>query len=297
MYYSRRMLAWTALLCAPLASCGGEDDGVPLPVAGGPPATPTPSPAPTSTMELPPPPFGLTASAGFNLVGWQQTSQPAGYQFALAADKAKLAWSAELKTYSVDLADLAAGRLFYTFGAAGNPASFSIARADGSTAKVYVSLYTRLASSGEIHWQTADGVQPFVFGHALFGLPVGALPVSGRREFVTDTDPQSSIVIDFANAEVSGFVTSFNDGGGWDPPGPKERAMIEPTILLPDGSFVAKLVIPGAPATGELRGRLFGTAGNELGVYWNGPARTGSDKSFAEWRAVMLYSACSSCPS
>lgn len=291
------LAAWAMLFCAPLASCGGDDDAPTPPVAGAPSATPAPSPAPSPTLALPPAPYGLTASTPLNLVGWQQTSQSGGAQFALASDKAKLGWSSELKTYTIDLSDLAAGRLFYTFGATGNPNAFSIAQADGTTAKTYVSLYTKLKASGEIYWQTADGVQPFVFGHALFGLPVGVLPSSGRREFVTDTDPQSSIVVDFARAEVSGSVTAFNDGGGWDPEGPKERAIAEPAALLPDGSFVATLVVPGAPVTGELRGRLFGAAASELGVYWNAPARTGTDKSFAEWRAVMLYAACTSCPS
>lgn len=296
---------FVAVACVMLGSCGGGDDGGNLPplVAIGPPAGPGASPAPTPSPSnpqapsvLPPAPFGLTASADFPIVGWQQTSQEdAGALIALAEKKGVLAWSADLKTYTITLADLATGRLVYTFPG-NNPAAFSIIQADGSTAKVYVTIWLKTANTGEVYWQTADGVRPFVYAHAIFGMPfAGSLPTIGRRVFTTDTSPQSSIVFDFATRKVSGTVTSFNDGGGWYPEGPKEQATLEPADIQPDGSFVAAITIPGAPKTGELRGRLFGPAGTDLGVYWNAPARTGYADGFEDWRAVTVYPACSSC--
>lgn len=291
-----------AAACLALASCGGGG-GSSQPVAGGGSAVAAPTPSPTQAPPIifPPAPFGLTASAQFALVGWQATSEsPAGDSIALAQQKGKLAWSADLKTYVIELADLAAGRLFYTFppagGVGGNPAAFSIAQADGSKAKVSVSLHPKTAAAGEIYWQTPEGVKPFVYARAIFGLAPASLPASGRREFTTDTNPQSSIVVDFSTRKVSGSLTSFDDGGGWNPGGPKERATLEPADLLADGSFVATIVVPGAPRKGELRGQLFGPQSNELGVYWNAPARDGFDGTFRDWRMVMLYPLCASCP-
>jgi hypothetical protein len=255
---------------------------------------------PPATNLLPPAPFGLTASADFSLIGWQETSQKdAAPVVALAEQKGTLAWSANLKTYTLGLADLGSGRLVYTFPPSGNNlTAFSIVQADGSIARVYVTIIARTANVGEMFWQTAGGVTPFVYARAMFGIPiaVGGLPTVGQRVFTTDTDPQSAIKIDFGTMKVSGTVTSFNDGGGWDPPGPKEQATIEPADIQPDGSFVAAMTIPGAPTKGELRGRLFGPAGTELVVYWNGPVRNGYDGAFGEWRTVITFPVCSSCP-
>ena len=298
----RAVTMWT--LAAALVGCGGGGDGSPTggaaPVSVSP-SAPTPAPTPTPTPAaslLPPAPFGLTTSADFPIVGWQLTSQGlhAPPLIALAEQKGTLAWSADLKTYTIALRDLGSGRLVYTFPG-NNPAAFSVVQADGSTAKAHVSLFLKSASIGEIFWQTAEGGSPFVSARALFGIPLAAgnLPTSGRRVFTTDTDPQSSMVFDFGTRTVSGTVTSFDDGGAWNPVGPKERATLEPADVQLDGSFVAVITVPGAPRQGELRGRLFGSAGTELGVYWNAPVRDGFDRMFRDWRSVMHYPVCSSC--
>jgi hypothetical protein len=220
--------------------------------------------------------------------------------FAPADQKASLAWSSSLKTYTIALTDLASGRVVYTFGAQGNPFAFSIIQNDGSTAKAYLTIQLvnapARADVGEIYWQTADGISPGVSGRALFGLPLsGALPAGGRRTFITDTDPQSAIVFDFATRKVTGTLTSFDNGGAWNPPGPKEQATLEPADIQPDDSFVAVITVAGAPKKGELRGRLLGASGNALAVYWNAPARDGFDKTFGDLRTVMSYPVCSSC--
>jgi hypothetical protein len=181
-----------------------------------------------------------------------------------------------------------------------NSLSFSIIQNDGSTAKAYVTISLSggpaNADIGSIFWQTADGITPFVYGRALFGLPIAEpLPTSGRRTFVTDTEPMSAIVFDFATRKVSGTITSFNDGGSWDPAGPKEQATLEPAQIKADGSFVAVISVAGAPTKGELRGRLLGPLGKSLAVYWNAPARDGYEKVFGEWRTVMSYVECSTC--
>ncbi len=293
------------LLCLALASCGGDEGGPPPVLGGTPSAAPTPSPTstagdPPATSNLPPAPFGLTTSAEFELVGWQQISQgpDAPYLVALAEDRGDLSWSAESKTYKIALADLDGGRLVYTFPPSGNnTAAFSIVKEDGTIAKVYVTIFVWSPNLGEVYWQTADGVTPFKYAHAFFGIRAtpASLPSSGKQIFRTDTDPESSIIFDFAARKVSGTVTSFNDGGGWDPAGPKEQATLEPADIQPDGSFVAVISVPGAPRKGELRGRLFGPSGAELAVYWNAPVRDGYDKTFGEWLAVMRYEVCQAC--
>ena len=76
----------------------------------------------------------------------------------------------------------------------------------------------------------------------------------------------SGIVVDFATRTVAGtFTTRFNNG--WDPVGAIARATLEPSEILPDGSFVAKAIVPGATTQGELRGRLVGQGGDALIVY------------------------------
>ena len=94
---SRLVLACTVALS--VASCGGGDGSGPTPTpsssSGGGGAGGSP-PAPSN---LPPAPFGLTATASFAFVGWQQTSQGnADPILALAPDKAALEWSATEKT-------------------------------------------------------------------------------------------------------------------------------------------------------------------------------------------------------
>jgi hypothetical protein len=281
-----------------LAGCGGGGGGGGSPPGGAavalaptpaPSSAPSPTPTPAASL-LPPAPFGLTMSADFALVGWQETSNLPAPLVALAEHKGSLAWSASLKTYAVALSDLASGRLVYSFPG-NNPVAFSIVQADGSTAKTHVTVRPRTDAIGDLYWSTADGVSPGVYARALFGIPIaaGSLPSSGVRVFATDTAPQSALTFDFAARKVTGTITSFNDGGAWDPPGPKEQATLEPADLQPDGSFVAVIAVPGAPRKGELRGRLFGLSGNELGVYWNAPVRDGYDGAFGEWRTVMFY--------
>lgn len=296
-----------ALTCLALGSCGGDQNDSPPPpitvgdVANPPPPPPPPVPPPNdppATNLLPPAPFGLTASTNFALVGWQQSSPNTDQPMVAvpAEQKGTLAWSADLKTYSMTLNDLASGRLVYTFPPSGNNlVAFSIIQADGTIARVYVTIILKTANVGELYWQSADGVTPFVYAHAMFGIPVsGSLPTVGRRVFTTDANPESSIVFDFTTGKVSGTVTSFNDGGSWDPSGPKEQATLEPADIRPDGSFIAAVTIPGAPRKGELRGRLFGAAGTELAIYWDAPSRDGYGE-FGDWRAVTNYHACSSC--
>lgn len=295
-----------------LSSCGGEDSSSPAPVAVAPSPTPTPSPSPTpsptpspvpppATAELPPSPFGLTGNADFALLGWQYSSDGVGAEptYALASDRAALSWSAGLKTYRIDLADLASGKLVYTFGSARNALAYSIVQPDGSVALAYVTLAPKTASVAQMYWQVADLVQPFHYGVALYGIPVpsGALPSNGRRTFLTDitTSPQKSLIIDFVARTVSGSLATFHDGGGWDPEGPKETGTITASALLPDGSFVAELEIAGAPRKGELRGRLYGPAGSDLGLYWNGPVRDGYG-DWVDWRTTIILSECKSCP-
>ena len=112
---------------------------------------------------------------------------------------------------------------------------------------------------------------------------------------MTDTSPQSSLVVDFTTRKVSGTVTTaYTDA--WGPYNNKVRAVMDPADLQPDGSFAGVIAVPGAPRQGELRGRLFGPGANELGLYWNGPALDGYDSNgWTEWRAVMGYVACTSC--
>ena len=295
------------VLSLALASCGGEDNAAPLVNGGALGAAPTPTPSPSSTpgdppatSNLPPAPFGLTASTQFKLVGWQQISQgsDAPPLIAPADSKGDLAWSAELKTYRITLADLDSGRLVYTFPPSGNnTAAFSIVKDDGKVARVYVTIFLRSSNLGEIYWQTASGITPHKYAHAYFGIPANPanLPLSGKRVFRTDTDPESAIVFDFGTGTVSGTVTSFDHGGGWNPEGPKEQATLEPTKIRPDGSFVAVISVPGAPRKGELRGALFGTSGTELAVYWNAPVRDGYSKAFGDWRDIMRYVVCEAC--
>ena len=90
----------------------------------------------------------------------------------------------------------------------------------------------------------------------------------------------------FATRKVTGTVTSFHDGGGWDPAGPVELGTITPADINPDGTFVAQLTVPGAPHVGELRGQLFGASADELGLYWNAPVRNG----YGDWTAWLMVS-------
>lgn len=291
-----------------LAACGGgggSGSGSPSqPVAGpAPTPAPTPSPSPTTdppaTDRLPPAPFGLQASAAFALVGWQQidTGGPGSFRLDQASERGTLAWSASEKTYLIGLADLGSGKLVYSFPPSGNnDVAFSIIQTNGSVARAYVTIFIRSANMGEIYWRTADGVQPFTYARAMFGIPVpaGGLPASGTKTFATGTSPQSSLVFDFASRKVSGTVTSFHDGGGWDPEGPIEKGTIAPTDIQPDGTFVAQLTVPGAPKTGELRGRLFGAAAGELGLYWNAPVRNGYG-DWTDWHMVSNHPVCAAC--
>lgn len=277
-----------------LASCGGGGGsgppGAPLGTGGGGTAAPAPAPSPS---ELPPAPFGIAANTPFALVGYQTIGQDA--VFAMA-DKGTLAWSADLKTYAMTLSDLGSGRLVYTFPG-NNPAAFSLIRADGTKADVYVTLIPRTQAIGEVYWQSADGIQPFVYAHGFFGVAPapGGLPAAGRRIFVTDTATQSALVFDFTARQVSGGLTMVRDNG-WDPAGPKETATLEPAALNPDGSFTARFTVAGTTIPGELRGRLMGAQGNELALYWNGPARLGyADSPFETYRTVMSYLVCTSC--
>lgn len=311
-------LPLAVLACFALGSCGGSDGSSPAPplavgggsITPGPTATPTPTPTPTSTPTplpnppatnlLPPAPFALTGSADFSLVGWQQTSQGSTGPplVAPAEQKGTLAWFSNLGTYAIALSDLGSGRLVYTFPPSINDRAFSIVQEDGSIAKTSVSISLKTTNVGEIYWQLGGGgVSPYVYAHAFFGIPIaaGSLPTSGQKVFVTDTNPQSAIVFDFTTRKVSGTVTSFLEESLGGPAGPKERATIEPADLQSDGSFVAAITIPGAPRKGELRGRLFGSAGNELAVYWNAPVRVSDTGPFIDLRAVMTYLVCSSC--
>ena len=294
--------AWAlgAAAVAMTSACGGGGTTTSAAVGGGgaagvgPGTGSAPSPAPPS--ELPPAPFGLTANTPFLVTGFHYVSvesQPA--VFAAIEDKGSLAWSADLKTYAMTT-DLGSGRLAYTFPG-NNPLAFSLIRADGTKADVYVTVRLHTAAIGEVFWQSADGIKPFVYARGLFGIPPGAggIPASGRRVFVTDAASQSALVFDFSARQVSGNVVTVNDNG-WDPAGPKEVATLEPATLNADGSFVARFAVAGTAIPGELRGRLMGAEGNELAVYWNGPARLGyADSAFDPHRTVMYYAACSSC--
>ena len=295
-------IALTAPALVVLSSCGGDGSSAP---------TPTPTPVattpgsgsggstttdPPATTNVPPAPFGLRASAAFAMLGWQHVSHeglPAIY--AQAADKASIEWSAPDATYRIALTDLGSGKLVYSFPPSGNNTSaFSIVQADGSIARAYVTLQPQYGYAGDLQWQSADGVAPFVQGRAIFGIPVpaGALPTSGIARFVTDPLPQTALTVDFATRKVTGALTTWYRGPFDE--GALEIGTVESADLQPDGTFVAVLTIPGAPRAGELRGRLFGALADQLGVYWNGPVRLG-DGSWVEWRMVRVYDACTNC--
>lgn len=305
MRYPRFTTAIAGGALIALAACGGGGSSS-GPTAGPAPApTPAPTPSPTSstdppaTNRLPPAPFGLQASANLAILGWQQISlgPSVGYRLEHAGDRGTLSWSSTEQTYLIDLADLGAGKLVYTFPPSGNnDVAFSIVQANGSVARAYVTIFLRTGNVGEIFWSTADGVEPYIYARSLFGVPVpaGGLPTSGIRTFTTGLSPQNSLVFDFATRKVSGTVTSFHDGGGWDPEGPIEIGTIAPTDIQPDGTFVAQLTVAGAPNPGELRGRLFGASAHELGLYWNAPVRNGYG-DWSEWRMVTNHAVCSVC--
>ncbi|MBX7541591.1 hypothetical protein [Qipengyuania sphaerica] len=286
-----------ALSVLALAACGGDDSPASAPPSseGGGGNTPDPP----ATANLPLAPFGLTQDMQFEMVGYQTVSRSdEPDQLALAGDKGSLEWSSSEKTYLISLADLGSGKLVYTFsGEDRNPSAFSIVQADGTTAGAYVTLLLDGESSRKIYWQSADGVTPFVYAEAIYGIPVpaGSLPDTGSRIFVTDTSPQAAIEVDFSTGKVSGSITSYFDGGGFYPPGPKETAILEPADILPDGTFVAKLTIEGAPSQGLLRGRLFGASANEIGVYFDAPVRWDQSGTWARWRTVLRYPVCATC--
>ena len=293
-------LVLTGLVAVNLAACGGEDIATAAPnlsgSGGGGGSTLGGTISGGTASNLPPPPFGLTTTAQFALTGWQESSTGPESAFSLAQDKAVFSWSSAQKTYTIDLLDQEDGNLVYAFP--GNLAAFSVIRADGTQAKVNVTLYPAYGDNvGKVYWHTADDVAPRIYAEAIFGLPVqpGGIPASGARVFVTDNSPQSSIVVDFAKRQVTGsLTTSYNDT--WGPYNVKDRATLDPAELSPDGTFVATIGVPDAPRQGKLYGRLFGAQGTSLGVYWDGPARGGYDDSgWTDWRAVMAYVACTSC--
>jgi hypothetical protein len=147
---------------------------------------------------------------------------------------------------------------------------------------------------GEIYWRTADWLQPYYYAHALFGLPVppGGLPISGKRIFDTDNSQEHRIVFDFATRRVSGaLATMYQDS--WSE-GPPEVATLLPADIQPDGTFVAEVSITGSDRKGELRGRLFGVAANELGLFLNAPLRDGYGGR-SDFRTVIRFDACSGC--
>lgn len=309
---SARTITWkagaaTAGLALLLASCGGEDSTGSPPAASAPTPAPSPTPSPTpsapttpvpppATSELPPAPFGITGDTTFALLGWQNRSNGADAPptFNLAEEKGSLAWSTSLKTYRIDLADLASGKLVYTFGSSRNNLAFSIVRPDGSVALAYVSLIVRSANMGEIYWQTADLVQPFISAQALFGIPVpaGTLPTSGTRTFVTDPVVKSEIEVDFAARKIGGTLTTFYQDAWTE--GPVETATLTPADIQPDGTFVAEIAIAGSDRKGELRGRLFGASASELGLFFSASLRDGYGGR-TEYQTVLRYDACTTC--
>ncbi|ANY18568.1 hypothetical protein A6F68_00032 [Tsuneonella dongtanensis] len=283
-------------LCT-LAGCGGDSSApTPTPVATSSGGTGTAG-ASQGSNTLPPAPFALQSSATFGLIGWQYiSSERAPTVFAQAGEKAGFEWSQPDKTYRINLVDLGSGRLVYTFGKQSNAAAFSIVLSDGSTVPASVTLFERVGSVGDLYWQSAEGAKPFVYGRAIFGLPVpaGRLPTTGGLDFVGPGGGRNVLRVDFANRTVIGQVTAYHDGGGFHAEGPLESGTIEPATLQPDGSFVAKLTVAGAPRTGELRGRLFGPNADQMGVYWNAPARLDGD--WTDWQQVRIYEGCPNCP-
>jgi hypothetical protein len=297
----RDYAGWAAIIAVALAvaGCGGGGGsggtGAPTGGSGGvPTGSSSPSPAPTSSITFgsPPAPFGLTSTTPFTIIGWQERSGVV----APAGDRGQLTWSATLKTYTLKLADLDSGPLAYTFPPSNQALAFSVIKPDGAKGNVYVTLVPNGAALGQLFWQSADGVSPFVYAQAIFGIAAsaGALPSTGRKVFVTGDAPASQIVIDLATRKVSGTINEQFDNG-WDPEGPIEHATLVPTDLAADGSFVATFSVQGTSTTGQLRGQLMGASGDELAVYWNGPVRGPYGPVFEPWRDVASFTVCVGC--
>lgn len=257
-------LATTTLLAAvALVACGGGGDA----------AAPPPLQAASSSAPAvrPVAPFGLTSSQSFAVLGW--TVAPGALEWsAITADAATFSWSATLGTYQLQLKDVGAGNLVYTYPG-NNPVAFTLMYEDGSTAPLAVTVGGQIQTAGRPFWSPLSG-HSLSTGVAAFGMATAAsgMPASGTRNFVGNDSPEyaPTLDFDFDAGHLSGKVrVAWEDAWG---PYPATTYDLSPASFdRTANTFSATFSVPGAPAPGSIRGMFMGPGAAEVAIAWQSP--------------------------